>query len=152
MKTEIIRKHRQQERRRMRVRSHMHGTALKPRLSVMKSNKHIHVQLIDDDKGVTLGSVSTISKEFRSTPNGKKNKESARKLGETIGGFAAKGNIKEIIFDRGPYKYHGILAELADGVRAGWAKVLRTVIRWLSKVTLKKKRRMKAILMRRYSI
>lgn len=122
MRSEINKKHRLQERRKMRVRKSMHGTAVKPRLSVMKSNKHIHVQLIDDDKGHTIGAISTSSKEFRTTPTAKKNKESARKLGETIGAFAVKGNIKEIIFDRGPYKYHGILAELADGVRQAGLK------------------------------
>lgn len=121
MRNEIVKKHKLQKKRKLRVRHHMHGTSIKPRLNVMKSNKHIHVQLIDDDKSVTIASESTNTKDSRS--NGmKKNKESARKLGESIGAKAIQANIKEVIFDRGPYKYHGILAELADGARQAGLK------------------------------
>ena len=122
MSNEITRKHKLSVKRAYRVRKKMHGTSLKPRLSVMKSNKHIHVQLIDDDKSLTIGSVSTGSKELKGTEFSKKCKASARKLGETIGEIAVKQNIKEIVFDRGPYKYHGILAELADGARQAGLK------------------------------
>lgn len=121
MRNEIVKKHKLQNRRKMRVRKLMHGTSIKPRLSVMKSNKHIHVQLIDDDLSVTIAAVSTAGKEYR-TETMKKNKESARKLGEAIGAKAVQANIKEVIFDRGPYKYHGILAELADGARQAGLK------------------------------
>lgn len=117
MKNEITKKHQLQKKRKWRVRKNMHGTLSKPRLSIMKSNKHIHVQLIDDDKGHTIGAASTASKDNRKLSNFGNNKESARKLGEEIGALALKNNIKEIVFDRGPYKYHGILAELADAVR-----------------------------------
>lgn len=117
MKNEIDKKHAMQKRRKMRVRKNMHGTASKPRLMVMKSNKHIHVQLIDDDKGHTICAASTASKAYRDSELNKKSKASARKIGEEIGGLAAKQHIKEIIFDRGPHKYHGILAELADAIR-----------------------------------
>lgn len=122
MRNEIVKKHINQQKRKWRTRKNMHGTALKPRLVVAKTNKHIHLQLIDDDAQHTLGSLSTNSKEIKTTQYGKKNKESARKLGEMIGAFAAQKNIKEVIFDRGPYKYHGILAELADGARAAGLK------------------------------
>jgi large subunit ribosomal protein L18 len=122
MTSEVDKKHRLQVKRKIRVRKALHGTSIKPRLSVMKSNKHIHAQLIDDDKSHTLGAVSTDSKQFKNTEFKKKNKVSARKLGETIGALALKMNIKEIIFDRGPYKYHGILAELADGARQAGLK------------------------------
>ena len=105
--------------RAMRVRKKLRGTSLKPRLSVVKSNKHIQVQLIDDQKGVTLGSTATFAKEFRNTEFAKKNKVSAKKLGEKIAEIAQSHNIKEVVFDRGPFKYHGILAELADAARAG---------------------------------
>ena len=111
--------HKLQRRRSLRVRSRIHGTSLKPRLSVIKSNKHIQAQLIDDEKNITLGSVSTYNKEFRSTEFNKKNKASARKLGEKMAEIAKSKNIKEIIFDRGRFKYHGILAEFADAARAG---------------------------------
>ncbi len=105
--------------RAIRVRKKLRGCSEKPRLCVVKSNKHIEAQLIDDVNGKTLGSVSTFSKELRTTEFNKKNKESARKLGETIAEIAKGKNIKEVIFDRGPFKYHGILAELADAARAG---------------------------------
>ena len=121
MRNEIVKKHILQNRRKQRVRKGMHGTSIKPRLSVMKSNKHIHVQLIDDDKSITIAAVSTSSKENRGTEI-KKNKESARILGKTIGDKAIQANIKEVIFDRGQYKYHGILAELADGAREAGLK------------------------------
>lgn len=121
MRNEIVKKHKLQSRRKLRVRHSMHGTSIKPRLSVTKSNKHIHVQLIDDDLSVTIAAVSTASKESRSSEM-KKNKESARKLGEAIGAKAISANIKEVIFDRGAHKYHGILAELADGARQAGLK------------------------------
>ncbi len=77
------------------------------------------MQLIDDEHGKTLGALGTYSKEFQDTELGSKRKASAKVLGERIAEMAKKQNIKEVVFDRGPYKYHGILAELADGARAG---------------------------------
>jgi large subunit ribosomal protein L18 len=103
--------------RAMRVRQQMKGTATKPRLSVHKTNQHIHAQLIDDEAGITLGYVTTNSKENRSTEFSRKNKTSARKLGENIAAIAKEKSIKEVIFDRGRFKYHGILAELANAAR-----------------------------------
>jgi len=101
------------------VRKHLRGTAERPRLCVVKSNNHIEAQIIDDENGLTLGSVSTFSKENKKTEFGRKNKVSARKLGEDIAEIAKNKNIKEVVFDRGPFKYHGILAELANAARAG---------------------------------
>jgi large subunit ribosomal protein L18 len=103
--------------RALRVRAQLRGNSAKPRLSVFKSNKHISVQLIDDEAGVTLGSVSTQSKELKKSEFGKKNKASAKKLGELIADIAKQKNVKEVLFDRGPFKYHGILAEIADAAR-----------------------------------
>lgn len=117
MRNEIIKKHTLRIKRRFRVRKNMHGTASKPRISVLKTNKHIHVQLIDDDNGHTLAAVSTASKEFKDTEFNKRSKEAALKLGESIGQVAIQKNIKEALFDRGSHKYHGILAELAKGAR-----------------------------------
>jgi large subunit ribosomal protein L18 len=107
------------DKRALRVRKHLRGTGSKPRLCVVKSNKHIQAQLIDDETGTTLGGAATFSKEFRDTEFGRKSKAAARKLGEQIAEIAKKYNIKEIVFDRGPFKYHGVLAELANAVRAG---------------------------------
>lgn len=104
--------------RALRVRKHLRGTAAKPRLCVIKSNAHIQVQLIDDHAGVTLGSTATYSKEFRDTEFNRRNKASAKKIGEKIAQIAQEKNIKEVIFDRGPSKYHGVLAELANAARA----------------------------------
>ncbi|MFI0434215.1 MAG: 50S ribosomal protein L18 [Parachlamydiaceae bacterium] len=111
--------HQLRDKRALRVRKHIHGTSTKPRLCVVKSNSHIQAQLIDDDAGHTLGGVSTFSKELRNTEFNRKNKASARKLGEQIAEIAKGKNIKEVVFDRGPFKYHGVLAELADAARAG---------------------------------
>ena len=74
------------------------------------------MQLIDDETGKTLGGTATFAKEFRKQNSIEKNKASARKLGEQIAEIAKSKNIKEVVFDRGPFKYHGILAELADAL------------------------------------
>lgn len=118
MHSEITRKERQRHRRALRVRSKLHGTIVKPRLSVFKSNKHLAVQLIDDDAGVTLASASTYAKDKRGTEYGSRSKVAAEKLGEEIAALAKEHQIKDVVFDRGPYKYHGVLATLADAVRA----------------------------------
>jgi large subunit ribosomal protein L18 len=119
MRNTIIKEHVRQKKRAWRVRKRLHGTGSKPRLCVVKSNKHIQAQLIDDEAGFTLGTASTFSKEHRGTEFARKNKASARKLGEIIAAIAKEKNIKEVVFDRGPFKYHGILAELADAARSG---------------------------------
>lgn len=105
--------------RSLRVRVSLRGTKDKPRLCVIKSNKHIQAQLIDDESGHVLASVATFSKSMRSTEFGKKNKQSARKLGEQLAEMAKGKQVTTVVFDRGPFKYHGILAELADAARAG---------------------------------
>lgn len=107
------------EKRAMRVRKRLKGDCSKPRLSVHKSNRHIQVQLIDDSTGMTLGGTATFAKEFQSTEFNRKSKKSARKLGERIAEIAKSKNIKDVVFDRGPFKYHGVLAELADAARNG---------------------------------
>ena len=107
------------DKRALRVRKQLRGTSTKPRLCVVKSNCHIQAQLIDDETGQTLGGTATFAKEFRNTEFNRKNKASARKLGEQIAEIAKSKNIKEVVFDRGPFKYHGILAELADAARTG---------------------------------
>lgn len=117
MRNTVIKNSVLKRKRALRVRKRLHGTSTKPRLCVVKTNQHIHVQLIDDDAGLTLGQISTFAKEFRNTEFSKKNKVSAKKLGECIAEIAKEKNIKEVIFDRGPFKFHGILAELAQAAR-----------------------------------
>lgn len=119
MTNKHIRKQRNKIGRAQRTRKKLHGTTTRPRLSVNKSNKHIQAQLIDDSQGKTLAMLGTFSAEFRGTDFMKKNKASARKIGARIAEIAKEHSIKEIIFDRGSFKYHGILAELADGAREG---------------------------------
>jgi large subunit ribosomal protein L18 len=109
-------KNRNRLRRVLSNRKKLRGTAQKPRLCVVKTNKHIFVQLIDDDSGKTLAATSTMCKEVKSHKIGK-NKESARKLGEIIGAKAKEQEIKTLVFDRGHSKYHGVLKELADAAR-----------------------------------
>lgn len=115
-------RHRLRKSRALRVRKHIHGTAERPRLCVVKTNKHIQVQLIDDDNHVTICSAATFSKELKKTEFARRNKSSAAKLGEEIAKIAQEKNIKEVVFDRGPFKYHGILAALADSARGAGLK------------------------------
>lgn len=110
------------DKRALRVRKKLRGNSIKPRLCVVKTNKHIEVQLIDDEKGATLVSTSTQAKEFQNSEFNRKNKASAKKLGERIAEKAAEINIKEAIFDRGYHKFHGILAELANAARGSGLK------------------------------
>ena len=122
MRKSVVKINKTRKTRAMRVRKKLRGTGLKPRLSVHKSNSHLHAQLIDDENGVTLAGISTCGKELRDTEFGRKNKASARKLGEYIAEKAKAHNIKEVVFDRGQFKYTGVLAELADAARSGGLK------------------------------
>ena len=102
------------KKRALRVRKKLIGTATRPRLSVHKTLKHLAVQLIDDERGITLASASTLTKEMNGM---KKSKESARLIGEKIAELALEQKIEEVVFDRGRYKYHGVIAVLADAAR-----------------------------------
>ncbi len=119
MESELKRTKLNRKRRAKRLRRKVRGDESRPRLNVIKSNKHIHVQLIDDETMVTLAGISTLSKEFRQTEFNKKNKASAKQLGLKIAELSKAKNVKKIIFDRGPHKYHGVLAAVADGAREG---------------------------------
>lgn len=117
MNNEIKKRDIQRLRRKLRIRKSVRGTAQRPRLCVLKTNQHISAQIIDDEAGVTLVSTGTMSKELRSQNLGKKNKESARRVGVKLAELAQAKNIQHVVFDRGRYKYHGVLAELANGAR-----------------------------------
>jgi len=101
----------------LRVRKHIRGTAEKPRLTVSKTNSHLYVQLVDDEKGVTLAGVGTLSKTNQDKEHSRKSKGSARRIGTQIAEFAKKLKIDTVVFDRGRYKFHGIIAELANSAR-----------------------------------
>ena len=99
--------------RAMRVRKTLLGTSERPRLSVSKTHAHLYAQLIDDEKGITLAGVGTLSKEIQK----KKSKESAQLIGKKIAALAQDRGVKTVIFDRGRYKYHGVIAALANSAR-----------------------------------
>ncbi len=117
MESSKAKRQRSRKARVMRVRKKLRGTADKPRLSVFKSNNHLSAQLIDDEKGVTIAGIGTFFKENRKTQFQKRSKESAKHIGEQIAKLAKKHKIKTIIFDRGRFQYHGLIAELADSAR-----------------------------------
>lgn len=85
------------------------------RLSVFRSGKHIYAQLIDDKKGVTLAAASTVEKDMRKT-NGS-TVDAAKNVGKAIAERAKKVSVKEVVFDRGGFLYHGRIKALADGAR-----------------------------------
>jgi len=101
--------------RHKRIRENLSGTAEKPRLNVFRSNANITAQIIDDEKGVTLVSASTLEKELKITNGG--NVEAAKKIGEEIAKRAKKAKITEVVFDRGGYLYHGRVKALAEAAR-----------------------------------
>ena len=105
--------------RHARVRAKISGTAERPRLCVYRSNANISAQIIDDVKGITLVSASTLEKGFEGNGG---NKEAAKKIGEIIAARANEKGITEVVFDRGGYLYHGRVSELATGAREGGLK------------------------------
>lgn len=117
MESHLKQRDTQRKRRAMRIRKEVRGTKDKPRLSIFRSNKHLLAQLIDDEDHTTLLGVGTLSKEFKGTEFAKKSKEAAKQIGKKIAQEAKKNQIETIVFDRGAYKYHGIIAELAQAAR-----------------------------------
>lgn len=104
-------------RRHARVRRHVFGTPDRPRLAVRRSNRNIVAQIIDDTKGVTLASASTITADFKDFKGTKT--EAAQKVGQQIAERAKKAGITKVVFDRGGSAYHGRVAAVADGARKG---------------------------------
>ena len=109
----------QRLKRHVRVRAKICGTASRPRLCVYRSNANISAQIIDDERGVTLVSASTLEASFEGIGS---NKEAAKKVGMTIAQRAIEKGISEVVFDRGGYIYHGRVAALAEGAREGGLK------------------------------
>jgi large subunit ribosomal protein L18 len=105
--------------RRRRVRAKVTGTADRPRISVFRSNRGIHAQLIDDLGGRTLAAVSWTESDLR----GLKPMEQAGKAGELLAQRAKAAGVESAVFDRGGYQYHGKVKAFADGVREGGLKV-----------------------------
>ena len=105
------------EKKHMRMRGHISGTAERPRLAVFRSNKHMYAQIIDDVKGVTLVSASTLQAEVKEGLEYTDTVEAAAKVGKVIGEKALNAGIKEVVFDRGGLVYHGKIKALADAAR-----------------------------------
>ena len=105
--------------RHKRVRAHISGTAQRPRLAVYRSNANISAQIIDDVKGVTLVSATTLEKTFEGLGS---NKAAAREIGKILAQRALDKGIDTVVFDRGGYIYHGRVSELAEGAREGGLK------------------------------
>ena len=109
----------QRLKRHKRLRAKISGTATCPRLAVYRSEKNIYAQIIDDTKGVTLVSASTLEAAFEGNGG---NKDAAAKIGETIAKRAVEKGIENVVFDRGVYLYHGRVQALADAARQAGLK------------------------------
>ena len=119
MRQELKKRNTRRKKRAVRTRKKLRGSVERPRLSVYKSLKHISCQLIDDVNGVTLASFGTQSKENKDL---RKTREGAKAVGEKIAELAKAKNIVKVVFDRGRFQYHGLVAQLATGARQGGLK------------------------------
>ena len=109
----------QRLKRHKRVRGKVSGTTERPRLNIFRSGNNIYAQIIDDSKGVTLASASTLEKGFDSKGN---NVEAAQKVGQAVAQRAKDKGVDTVVFDRGGYLYHGRVKALADGAREAGLK------------------------------
>ncbi len=112
-------KNKTRQKRHLRIRQHISGTAQRPRLNVFRSLANIYAQVIDDEKGVTLVAASSKEKDFEGSGG---NVEGAKKVGAAIAKKALEKGISEVVFDRGGYIYHGRVAALAEAAREGGLK------------------------------
>lgn len=106
-------------RRHARVRKHVSGTPDRPRLNVFRSVAEIYAQVIDDEAGTTLASASTVDSGLRESLAGLKKSEQARLVGKTVAARALSAGVKQVVFDRGGFRYIGRVKALADGAREG---------------------------------
>ena len=109
----------ERRRRHIRVRRKISGTAECPRLCVYRSNTNVYAQIIDDVKGVTLVSASTLDKEVKTKHS---NKEATKEVGALIAKRALAKKIDTVVYDRGGYIYHGVVKELAEAAREAGLK------------------------------
>ena len=112
-----------QQRRQRRVRSQLRRRNQgRLRLSVFRSSKHIYAQVIDDDRGVTMAAASTLDKSLRDALKSGADKQAAVAVGKLVAERATAAGVKEVVFDRGGYLYHGRVQALADAAREGGLK------------------------------
>jgi len=109
-------------RRHSRVRAKVKGTTARPRLCVFRSLDNIYAQIIDDSQGHTLTAASTLENEVKSELAGKAKKDTSELVGSLVAKRALEKGIKEVVFDRGGYKYHGRVKALADAARQAGLK------------------------------
>jgi large subunit ribosomal protein L18 len=114
-----VKKRARRDKIRRRIRSSVRGTSERPRLSVFKSNKHIYAQLVNDFQADTLAAASTANTEMKDQLQDKTRQEAAKIVGEKLAEKAQSEDIKQVVFDRSGYKYHGVVKALAEGVREG---------------------------------
>lgn len=105
------------ERRKRRVRKKIRGTAARPRLSVFRSARHIYVQAVDDDSGMTLATASTLSPELKDKVKGLNKRDASKLVGEQIGSRIKEKGIEQVVFDRNGFLYHGRVQALSEGAR-----------------------------------
>jgi len=110
------------KKRHYRVRNKLQGTAVRPRLNVFRSAKHIYAQVIDDASGATLAAASTMDPELKDAVNHGGNVDAAQKVGELVAKRAADKGVTEVVFDRGGYLYHGRVKALAEAAREAGLK------------------------------
>ena len=106
-----------------RYRGAVRGTAARPRLSVYRSLRHVYAQIIDDDSGVTLASASTLEKEGAGGLKATANREAGSLLGKLIAERAKEHGVESVVFDRGGFRYHGVIRAIADGAREAGLKL-----------------------------
>jgi large subunit ribosomal protein L18 len=106
------------KRRHQRVRRRVHGTTARPRLNVFRSLTHIYAQVVDDDQGLTLVAASTLDHEIHDATSANKT-EQAKLVGALVAKRALEKGIKQVVFDRGGYPYHGRVRALAEASREG---------------------------------
>jgi large subunit ribosomal protein L18 len=110
------------KRRHLRVRRKIMGTPERPRLNVFRSLSHIYAQIIDDVNGRTVAAASSLADDLKGKGEGMSKSDRARLVGEAIAARAGEEGIKEVIFDRGGYRYHGRVRALAEAAREGGLK------------------------------
>jgi large subunit ribosomal protein L18 len=103
--------------RKKRIRKHLSGTDQKPRMSVFRSSKHIYTQLVDDVSGCTLAAASSLEKVVRDQPKFENKTAVAEYIGKILGERAIEKGVKEVVFDRNGFKYHGRVAAVSKGAR-----------------------------------
>jgi large subunit ribosomal protein L18 len=110
------------QRRHRRVRAKLEGSASRPRLCVFRSLNHIYAQVINDEQGHTLVTASTLDPEIKSQANGKAKSAQAQLVGSLVAKRALDNGVKEVVFDRGGYQYHGRVKALAEAARQAGLK------------------------------